>query len=398
MKTPIKYSFSALLALFLLASCETAPENQVTYDFTRNGVSTVSFSGQTARIGMATELLAAMQDLDRTSIELAEMYANQTPTGEDVAPFSDPALNSSTKSIKSKIAASADFFSSNTVEGAAIKETIQLYIEEQANEVFVAKDEQASARQAGRLTDSESTQLVNAQGLVLDEVVKASISGALMIDQICNNYVSTSVLEAGTNVEENNQGLVEAGKPYTTMEHKWDEAYGYLFGATGVGQESEPLLNDDPFLNALLTEINGDTDFNTIADDVFYALAEGRAAIVEQNYDLRNIQATIIKEKLALVIAVNTVKALQLGKQNLNNNLQATAFAELSKAYGLIQALRFLRQPNSNQSIFSNAEVSDLKEQMISGEGLWDITPATIDDVSAAITSKFDFSIAETIN
>ena len=78
--------------------------------------------------------------------------------------------------------------------------------------------------------------------------------------------------------------------------------------------------------------------------------------------------------------------------------LQATAFAELSKAYGLIQALRFLRQPNSNQSIFSNAEVSDLKEQMISGEGLWDITPATIDDVSAAITSKFDFSIAETIN
>ena len=398
MKTPIKYSFSALLALFLLASCETAPENQVTYDFTRNGVSTVSFSGQTARIGMATELLAAMQDLDRTSIELAEMYANQTPTGEDVAPFSDPALNSSTKRIKSKIAASADFFSSNPVEGAAIKETIQSYIEEQANEVFVAKDEQASARQAGRLTDSESTQLVNAQGLVLDEVVKASISGALMIDQICNNYVSTSVLDAGTNVEENNQGLVEAGKPYTTMEHKWDEAYGYLFGATGVGQESEPLLNDDPFLNALLTEINGDTDFNTIADDVFYALAEGRAAIVEQNYDLRNIQATIIKEKLALVIAVNTVKALQLGKQNLNNNLQATAFAELSKAYGLIQALRFLRQPNSNQSIFSNAEVSDLKEQMISGEGLWDITPATIDDVSAAITSKFDFSIAETIN
>ena len=398
MKTPIKYSFSALLALFLLASCETAPENQVTYDFTRNGVSTVSFSGQTARIGMATELLAAMQDLDRTSIELAEMYANQTPTGEDVAPFSDPALNSSTKSIKSKIAASADFFSSNTVEGAAIKETIQSYIEEQANEVFVAKDEQASARQAGRLTDSESTQLVNAQGLVLDEVVKASISGALMIDQICNNYVSTSVLDAGTNVEENNQGLVEAGKPYTTMEHKWDEAYGYLFGATGIGQESEPLLNDDPFLNALLTEINGDTDFNTIADDVFYALAEGRASIVEQNYELRNIQATIIKEKLALVIAVNTVKALQLGKQNLNNNLQATAFAELSKAYGLIQALRFLRQPNSNQSIFSNAEVSDLKEQMISGEGLWDITPATIDDVSAAITSKFDFSIAETIN
>ena len=398
MKTPIKYSFSALLALFLLASCETAPENQVTYDFTRNGVSTVSFSGQTARIGMATELLAAMQDLDRTSIELAEMYANQTPTGEDVAPFSDPALNSSTKSIKSKIAASADFFSSNTVEGAAIKETIQSYIEEQANEVFVAKDEQASARQAGRLTDSESTQLVNAQGLVLDEVVKASISGALMIDQICNNYVSTSVLDAGTNVEENNQGLVEAGKPFTTMEHKWDEAYGYLFGATGVGQESEPLLNDDPFLNALLTEINGDTDFNTIADDVFYALAEGRAAIVEQNYDLRNIQATIIREKLSLVIAVNTVKALQLGKQNLNNNLQATAFSELSKSYGLIQALRFLRQPNSNQSIFSNAEVSDIKEQMISGEGLWDITPATIDDVSAVITSKFDFSIAETIN
>ena len=45
------------------------------------------FSGQTTRIGMATELVGAMLDFDKTSEELIEMYTNATASGGDADPF-----------------------------------------------------------------------------------------------------------------------------------------------------------------------------------------------------------------------------------------------------------------------------------------------------------------------
>jgi len=56
------------------------------YEFTRDGVSTVSFIGQTQRILMATELVAAMKDPTQTAASLLEMYNNESATGDDVSP------------------------------------------------------------------------------------------------------------------------------------------------------------------------------------------------------------------------------------------------------------------------------------------------------------------------
>ncbi len=52
-----------------------------------------------------------------------------------------------------------------------------------------------------------------------------------MTDQILNNYLSPAVLDAGDNVTKNDNDILADGKDYTTMEHKWDEAFGYLYGA-----------------------------------------------------------------------------------------------------------------------------------------------------------------------
>ena len=112
---------------------------------------------------------------------------------------------------------------------------------------------------------------------------------------------------------------VEEGKSYTTMEHKWDEAYCYLFGVSS--DESDPLatLGEDAFLNKYLSRVERDSDFEGIAQQVFDAFKLGRAAIVAGDYSVRDEQANIIRELISKVIAVRAVYYLQQGKNGIPN-------------------------------------------------------------------------------
>ncbi|MEO0640539.1 MAG: DUF4856 domain-containing protein, partial [Bacteroidota bacterium] len=108
-----------LLGTILFMSCNRESMDPVeapaTYSFERDGASTVSFSGQTTRIQMATELAGSLKSFDTaTEADLLEKYRNQTADGNDANPYADAELNASDKSVKSKVAASRDYFSSNT--------------------------------------------------------------------------------------------------------------------------------------------------------------------------------------------------------------------------------------------------------------------------------------------
>ncbi len=93
-----------------------------------------------------------------------------------------------------------------------------------------------------------------------------------MVDQIVNNYVSTSVLDAGSNREDNDAGTVAEGKSYTNMEHKWDEAYGYAYGtAANTADPNLTIGADDNFLNKYIGRVEGDEDFAGIAAEIYNA-------------------------------------------------------------------------------------------------------------------------------
>ena len=205
----------------------TAPAE---YQFERNGANTVSFSGQTTRIMMAEELVSAMSDFDQSVESLNEMYANMDALGNDVAPFSQDVLNISTKSVRSKVAASKDLFNTNSVEGAAIKAQFEDWMQAQINEVATNKDILANPGVAGQIADGTKTRFINANGLEYNQAVAKSLIGGLMLDQIVNNYLSITVLDDKDNRAENDNGITEEAQSYTTMEHKWDEAFGYLYG------------------------------------------------------------------------------------------------------------------------------------------------------------------------
>lgn len=403
MHTKNIFPIIALVVLILLTGCtedEPTPsvEAPATYTFERNGASTVSFSGQTTRIRMGEEFVSALKDFSATEAELLEMFGNETAMGGDANPFSDPDLNASEKSIKRKTAASRDFFSANTIESSVIKADFESWIAAQVTEVFPNQNVLAAAGTPGQIADGSATRYVNAQGLEYDQMIGKGLIGALMTDQALNNYLSPAVLDEATNIADNDSETTSNGSNYTTMEHKWDEAYGYLYGtATDPADPNQTIGADDSFLNKYIGRVENDPDFTGIADEIFSAFKLGRAAIVAGDYELRDEQAAIIREKISEVIAIRAVYYLQQGKIGIESGSFGPAFHDLSEGYGFIYSLRFTRQPGTGQAYFSREEVDGFLDDLVGDgpNGLWDVMPATLDAISSSIAAKFDFTIEE---
>ncbi|OEK08889.1 DUF4856 domain-containing protein [Flavivirga aquatica] len=394
-----KIVLSLFVASVLFQSCSNDDdggnsENQVvaptTYSFERNGNSSVSFGGQTTRIQMAHELISALKDNTQTEKVLDAMFAHV----EGEVDFSDADLNASNKSIRSKTAASEDYFKANTTDGNAIKADFDTWIAAQASDVFTNWDNDASVGNAGKIQEAGggSTRYVNAKGLEYNQAVNKALIGALMTDQILNNYLSPAVLDAGSNIADNNAGTVADGKTYTTMEHKWDEAYGYLYG--NEDNPAVPVTNADSFLSKYLFRVESDTDFTGIAADIYNAFKLGRAAIVAKNYRVRDEQAEIIREKISEIIGIRAVYYLQQGKASLGID-NASAFHDLSEGFGFVYSLQFTRKPNTTEPYFTKTEVDNFINTLTTGNGFWDLDATILDTMSNTISSKFSFTTAQ---
>jgi hypothetical protein len=394
----MKNSLLSLLAIVcLFSSCSNdddspAPNPDVvapaTYSFLRNGAKSVSYSGQTTRIVMGEEFISALKDPSKTEAQLDGMFTN---TGNN---FEADSLNNSSKSIRSKVAASSDYFAANTTDASAIKSTFDSWIAEQANDVYPNWGEVAVAGQSGQIQEAGggSTRYVNAKGLELNQAIAKSIIGALMADQMLNNYLSPAVLDAGTNVEDNNAVVLAEDKNYTTMEHKWDEAFGYLYG---TDDQTNPQLNQDSFLNKYLSRVEGDADYAGIAQDIYDAFKLGRAAIVANDYTVRDEQAAIIRDNVSKIIAIRSIYYLQQGKLSRISGDNGSAFHDLSEGFGFIYSLQFTRRSDSTAPYFSKGEVDNFISQLMVGNGFWDVTEGTLDAISQDIADRFGLSVTE---
>ena len=389
-----KIALSLCVIGTLFTSCDSDDDNSnapvveapATYQFQRNGNTSVSYGGQTTRIEMGDEFVVALKDNTKTEAALDGMFTN---TGNY---FSDADLNASSKTIRSKTAASSDYFSANTVDANAIKTQFDGWIAAQVDNVFPNWAVTATAGNAGKLVEAGgTTRYVNEKGLEYNQAINKGLIGALMVDQMLNNYLSVSVLDAGTNRADNDAGTLAADKNYTTMEHKWDEAFGYLYGADDA---LAPVLGADKFLSKYLARVESDSDFAGIAEDIYNAFKLGRAAIVAKNYSVRDQQANIIREKVSEIIGVRAVYYLQAAKPSLGSD-NASAFHDLSEGFGFVMSLQFTRKPNTNEPYFTKAEVDAYLAQLMQGNGFWDVTAATLDTMSSDIASRFNFTVAE---
>jgi len=237
-----KFSLIAFTALtvFTTISCDNSDDsgdiidpNEViaptAYSFERGTESTVSFSGQTTRINMGNEIGDALKDPTLTLASINAMYNHQVDEND----FSDADLNASDKNLISKTAASRDYFFTNSVDAAAIKADFTSFITGQVNEVFPAWNNLASSGVAGQLQEAGggSTRYINSKGLEYNQAFIKGTIGAVMLDQINNHYLGESILDEASNRDDNDADILATDKNYTNMEHKWDEAFGYLYGA-----------------------------------------------------------------------------------------------------------------------------------------------------------------------
>ncbi len=361
-----------------------------TYLFTRNSNTSVDFSGQTTRLFMLDEIsnyvkTQASSSLIVDNLKLQNMFVNANN------PFTNVALNTPGKQLKDKTAASKDYFGL-LQGGGTITEQSAMRSSFETNFVSLNTASQGNAASigvAGKYGTGTSTRYFSANGLEPVQVFLKSAIGAVFLDQVVNNYLSLNKLDEATNKENNTNKTLDGTTNYTKMEHTWDEAYGYVFGAS-----------ENLFLSEYITKVNADTDFNTIKASISLAFRKGRAAIVANDYASRDAQIAILKEKLALVVAVRSVFYMQVGKTKLTdvNSNGAAAFHDLSEGYGFIQSLRFTNKPGTNNPYFTKSEVDAMLTSLTSGtNGLWDIDNLSpkLDAISTQIATKFGFTVAQ---
>lgn len=399
-------SFSTLM--LTAVSCSNDDDNKpqeqgiapytvpATYTFTREGATSVDYSGQTTRLVMLDELGNYIKNAgtngtvaDKTF--LSDMYANKN------ARFTGAGLNASGKQLKDKTAASKDYFVLNqgggtSAEQVAVREVFEnSFADAQAG----TQGTTAAPGVAGVYLDGTSKRVFAANGMEPQQLLLKGLMGACLLDQILNNYLSTNKLDEASNKDNNTKKVLEAGTKYTTMEHAWDEAYGYIYGTDNLTVTP----NVFKYWSSYINQVNADADFNKTKAAIELAFRTGRAAIIANDYAVRDAQIAIIKTNLSIVPAVRAVYYLQDGKAKLTAGDQgAKALHSLSEGYGFIMSLRYTNKPGTNSPYFTKAEVDAMLAKLLSGtNGLWDIDGLSpkLDEISTQIATKFGFTVAQ---
>ena len=351
-----------LLTVLVFTSCDTDDDdhNHVepvavmapdTYSFEREGITTVYYSGQTCRLEMADDIYFALNNPEAYSAQLIqEMFDSGTGF---------PVEYECGKNVGGKTAASSS--ASSTVKGQFDAMITELYEEEGVAENWTNT---ASVGIPGKITTSGlETYQVNAKGLEIDQAFIKGLIGAMCVDQIANNYLTESKLDGDGTTNDTN-GLL-AGED-TNMEHYWDEGFGYLYGRDS---QTNPALGVGVLLNKYLKKVN-DINGNEpgIGDVIYNAFKLGRAAIVEGEYGIRDEQAAIIKANLNKIIAYKAVDYLTGGASTIASGAdREDTFHGLSEGYGFVLSLQFT-------DYFSNVEVNSMLDELMAGNGFWDVT------------------------
>ena len=351
MKNLIYKSMLLSLAIFVF-SCDSDDDNDnqgsntivapSSYEFTRDGASTVSFGGQTTRLNQAEELYSALNSNESTASGLDLMFNGD---GNGSAGFSDESLNGTSKIIGSKTSAS-------TLAGsAATKQRFDDMISDYAANVVPNWNQDASAGVPGAIStpDGGSTYHLNAAGQELDQLFFKGLIGAFTLDQIVNNYIHPNQLDSGSRIDDNDNDVLSGDNNYTDMEHKWDEGFGYLYGLEGdnLANAGASPSGNGSLLMKYFKKVDEEGGYEPgIGQVVYDAFIMGRTAIVNKDYELRDQQAAIIKVELSKVIGYYAIHYMNDYVAKLEAGNVAKAHHSLSEAWGFLLSLSFTNNGN----------------------------------------------------
>lgn len=356
-------SLFAIAILILFAACEDTDEPgpatievPSTYEFTRNGESSVSYSGQTARLDMLTELKSYIGTANTGATldeqKLLDMFANEND------PFSDATLNESGKQLESKTFVSdVEFFKDILASAASAS----------------AATSDAAQGQAGLIARGpDQNILVDEKGWEYTQLIEKGMMGATFLHQIYNVYLTDSKI--GNDVE--NEELSE-GKNYTAMEHHWDEAFGYWGVNTAFDSDGETRFWGK--------YTYGRESYLGSAAKLKDAFLKGRTAIVNKDYTERDAQRDVIYEEFELIAAATAIHYLNESITDLNNNEQGNLFHHASEGYGFIMALKY-----SPYKQITSAQIETILTEDLGTDGdFWTITVEGLNNAKATLVAAY---------
>ncbi len=377
----IRFSQLRVLALcagviVALSSCKKDEEPPVdtglevpeTYDFTREGSSTVSYSGQIERLDMLTILSNYMKESNTVAAtaldaqKMKDMFANAND------PFDGATFE---KQLKDKCYQNDvamfegymdDLATASAATGAASNGVAGVLVE-------------------GNTSSQTEGYRVNANGVELTQVIEKGLMGAVFFYQAMETYLSADRM--GT---VGNDDLAE-GKNYTNMEHYFDEAFGY-FGVP-VDFPSLATIDDARFWGKYCNSRNNGL-YQGINEDLATAFRTARAAIVAKDYDARDEAIQTIQQKWAIVIASTAVDYLRKGKEGSDEPKYKRHHA-LSEAIGFLISLGYHFEGGNSKypPHYSQTHVGHAQTMLNAGTNLYDLTDTQIDEIIGHIQMAF---------
>tara|TARA_B100000768_G_C11267473_1_gene371758 strand:+ start:380 stop:1588 length:1209 start_codon:yes stop_codon:yes gene_type:complete len=341
-----------------------APDEYAFFD--NEGNLTVSIDGQKQRQYMLSEMTSYMKSANTPGVVidgsvLLSMYANDGYTWNDVENLE---MTGSSKQLRSKTAGGDDtiisMFEGFMTDLAA------------ASATTVADVTDGGAGTTGVVlstTNASKQYLQNGQGQEWTQLIEKGLMGA------CFYYNISSVYLAPAKMDVDNEAIVE-GKFYTTMEHHFDEAFGYFTMSADY-----PTTGTDKFWAKYAFAL--ETSELQSASKLSAAFRLGRAAIVADDMTVRDQQIEVIREELELVAGGTAIHYLNGAIENFGDD--ALRNHELSEAKAFIMALPYGANTSVDLSA-SNTILSNL------GDDFYNVTTGSITDARDAVAAALGIS------
>ena len=287
-----------------------------------DGNSTVSYSVQTARMDMLSEMVSYLKTANNdpavtlSATDLLAMYDNSYNG------WSDADLVGNGKQLKSKTA----------LDDAGIQSMFEGWMN----------------AAAAATPSSNTSYLQDASGLEWTQVIEKGLMGACFASQMTSNYL------AGISSDDNT--TIEDGKYYTEMEHHWDEAYGYFTDAPDY-----PTNGTDRFWGKYANKSYLEDNIGS-ATDIATAFRTGRAAIASGNMSDALAQAEIIKTETKQMVAGMALHYLNDVKAQISSGTadQSSINHSMSEALAFIFGIQFI----TDNPDMSSADVMALVNQI----------------------------------
>jgi hypothetical protein len=290
-------------------------EVPATYEFMRDGSNSVFYSGQTERLDMLAQLTTELKTSNTVGAAALDVNTLKNMFRNENNPF---AVEYG-KNLSSKCFAPDTNLFLGALEEAALVSQAQ---------------GTASNGVAGVLVEGTELQgyRVNANGLELIQIVDKGLMGAVFYYQAMEVYFSQERMS-----DLGNDDLVD-GENYTSMEHYFDEAFGY-FGAP-VDFPSSMSIDDARFWAKYCGRRDGGL-YSGINEEISLAFRTGRAAIVAKNYEARDEAIQVVMEKWSIVIASTAVDYLNKGmSEPVSGGTESSRHHALSEAVGFMMGLK----------------------------------------------------------